>query len=128
MRILLGAYSLICLTLILMMDLGQAVPFHQAVLSAPLGDKLLHACFAGVLALLLNITLLRLQSGRRWRVLATGTLLAAAVCTAEEATNLMTPYRGCELLDLVANYTGILLIGLAPLALWSRPAPHTAAL
>lgn len=121
MRILLAVYMLLCLTLLLLMDLGRAPVLLTALRNAPYGDKALHVVFAGTLGLLLNLTLLRLRVTPRWRALLAGAALAALVCTVEEASNALTPFRGCEALDLAANYAGILLLGVAPLVRRTPP-------
>lgn len=117
MRWILSAYVLIGAAIAVLADLGQYPPGIRELHGMPMGDKLLHLLFSGGLALALNCWLIGGGWARPWRALTWGTLVAAALCTAEEATNLITPHRGAELLDLAANYLGILLIGAAPIAL-----------
>lgn len=114
MRFLLSAFVVLCLLLVVLMDLGQLTQFQRALHYAPYGDKMMHALTAGLLTLLLNLTLLKMHPIRPRRMVLAGALLVAVMCSIEEATNLLTPYRGCEVLDLLANYTGILLLGLMP--------------
>jgi VanZ family protein len=119
---LLLAYALTGLWIVLMADTGHVNPFLLAIHTAPLGDKVLHALFAGGLALLTNLVLLS-RPGASWRSLLAGGLIVMAACAVEEASNLLTPYRACDLGDLMANNLGILLLGCAPLviALHRRP-------
>lgn len=117
MRLSLCLYVVACLVVLLLADLGRMRPELAALTAFPLGDKIAHSLIAGFFAFLTNLTLLRHWPVGRWKSLAVGTLLVASLCTLEEASNLLTPYRGCELGDLVANYLGILIIGVAPFAL-----------
>ncbi|TWT32561.1 hypothetical protein KOR34_43240 [Posidoniimonas corsicana] len=118
MRWILCAYLLISVALAVSADLGRYAPLINEVHSAPMGDKLLHTLFSGGLALLINCVLLGRRTGSPWAALGLGATIAAALCTLEEATNLLTPYRGAELSDLAANYLGILLLGTAPIAIY----------
>ncbi|TWT85455.1 hypothetical protein Pla123a_02620 [Posidoniimonas polymericola] len=128
MRWILSAYVLFGAAMAVFADLGQYPPGISQLHALPMGDKLLHLMISGGFALLLNCWLIGSRWGKPWRTLLWGTLIAAALCTVEEATNLFTPYRGAELLDLAANYAGILLIGAVPVALHLLIRPPAAAL
>lgn len=127
MRVTLTLYILMCLVILIVADLGRLGTTFSAVTDAPLGDKVLHVLFAGGLALLVNAVALRQFPRGRWEALAIGTAIAVLVCTVEEATNLLTPHRACDLADLLANYLGILLIGLAPYAVFQPVEQEVAA-
>lgn len=127
MRYVLAAYVVLCVLVLVLMDLGNLRGLQHAITATPFGDKLAHATVAGGLTLLVNLTLLQSVAWPRWRVLMLGALGVATICLIEEASNLLTPYRGCEILDMVANCAGILMLGVLAPALVTRPLPQQAA-
>lgn len=118
MRYLVASYVLAVASLALLVDSGNLPAVPQFLDRTPMGDKVAHFALAGGLALLTNLMLVQ----RHWRPffsnLTTGTLAVAAIVTLEEASNYVTPHRTCSALDLVANYTGILVVGVMPLLAW----------
>lgn len=98
-------------------------PVHQT----PFGDKAVHFAIAGVLALLLNISLrpasLRLvRSTSAIDSIVIGSTITIVLATIEEISNIWVPARDWSLGDLAANYLGILCIGTIPVLLHHRRA------
>lgn len=87
--------------------------FLVLVHSVPMGDKVAHLLGLGTLALLLNIAL----RGRVWSPgvgrFQVGGSLVALVITQEEFSQIWVPIRRFDLGDLLCNYLGICLAGLA---------------
>ena len=77
----------------------------------PHGDKFCHFFLIGTLALLVKMYILKgnVYIGRLR--LSSGTLLVSAFMTLEELSQLFLVNRSFSLMDLMANYAGIFLIG-----------------
>lgn len=84
------------------------------------GDKLLHFLLVGLLAFLVNLSLQAklIHWKKFWIPLGTLTLLVAA--TVEEFSQMFFVHRTFDMLDLVCNICGILLLGwlALPVASW----------
>lgn len=90
-------------------DLGRIGFLVRWVHQIPYFDKILHAFFIGLLALLLNIAL-------RWRrvrlaglAVLVGSLVVGICTTLEECSQIWIPGRTFDWGDLAANWTGVLL-------------------
>lgn len=77
----------------------------------PGGDKLGHFLLIGTLAFLVNASLRarRIRLGPLHPLL--GSLLVALVVTAEEFSQIFLVHRSFDLLDLTADFAGILILG-----------------
>ena len=86
-------------------------PFFGFITSHPGFDKIGHFCLIGGTCFLLNLALgLRTWPafGRRWLI---GSIVVAVAFTIEEFTQMWFPSRSFDLLDLAADYAGILVFG-----------------
>ena len=90
-------------------DTGAMRDFLAWVNRQPFGDKAGHFFLIGSLAALLNYAL-------RWRATSlgplrpqTGGLIVAVLMTLEEVSQLWIATRSFDLIDLLANYLGILV-------------------
>lgn len=91
----------------LLMFLGTHLPMPPKT-HVSLNDKLQHAgAYAGLMVLLLGAA--RGLRRRSWRVYLTVFALGAAYGVADELTQLLVPNRSAELLDWIADVTGLVL-------------------
>lgn len=114
MTILAVCYSLALIALLVGADFGALRPIHDFVHAFGELDKVIHFLLYGGLALVVNSALLRPSRGLPARSIVTGTIFVLIAATFEEYSNMLVPCRGWSLGDLVANYLGILAIGVAP--------------
>jgi VanZ family protein len=107
-------FSAVLALIVALADRGGNL-FHF-VYAIPGADKTAHFLLMGTLAFLANMAL----AGRGWWLrrswLPAGSVLVAILVTVEEASQHFIPTRTLSLLDLLADYAGILLLGGA--ALW----------
>jgi polysaccharide biosynthesis protein VpsQ len=99
-------------------DAGWLIRLSDYVQEWPHLDKVLHFTLYGVLALLANLAVL---SPGRWstlRSIVTGSAFVLIVATAEEYSNQFVAVRDYSLGDLVANYLGVMVVGVLPLLPW----------
>jgi len=84
------------------------------------GDKLLHFLLVGLLAFLINLSLQAKLIHWKKFWLPLGTLALLVLATAEEFSQMFLVHRTFDLLDLVCNISGILLLGwlALPVASW----------
>ena len=93
--------------------IGANIGFRgfRAFYTVPGGDKLGHFLLIGTLAFLVNASL----GARRTRIgplqPLLGSLLVALVVTAEEFSQIFLVHRSFDLLDLTADFVGILILG-----------------
>jgi polysaccharide biosynthesis protein VpsQ len=100
----------ICIGLVVVVaDVGLGGGLFARLRHIPGGDKTGHFVLMGTLSFLVNMSLgaARLGSTR----LLTGSVAVAAVVTLEEFSQLALAARGFSLLDLAANYAGIVCGG-----------------
>lgn len=120
-------FALIFVSIIVMADRGTLPPIADLVRRTPGGDKIAHFLLIGLLAFLAEMA----TGVARFRILglripAAGLIIATLV-TAEEVSQLWFPNRTFSLLDLAADYAGILTAAAA--AIWitnarsNRPRP-----
>jgi VanZ family protein len=101
---------------ILSADLGWKFFFFAWVNYLPLGDKMAHFLLVGGLAFFVNLLLeVRTIKVAKSQILL-GSLLVFSFITLEEFSQLFLIRRTFDLIDLSANYLGILLFG--QLAFW----------
>lgn len=101
-----------CLWLIVFIaDAGLGGRVFQTLTRAPGGDKTGHFLLMGLAALMVNLSLnaARVQIGPL--SLLRGSVLVAVVVTAEEFSQMFFASRGFSLIDLAADYAGILVFG-----------------
>ncbi len=92
-------------------DRGGLRGFLRLVYDFPGGDKAGHIFLIGTLTFLLNHALAgRTVAVGKCRV-QLGGIIIAAVMTVEEVSQIWIPSRTFDLLDLAANYTGVLCAG-----------------
>jgi polysaccharide biosynthesis protein VpsQ len=92
-------------------DLGRLRSITQWVGSFPFGDKCGHLVLIGTLTFLLNYALNgRMVKIGRLKVLL-GCSIVAVAMTIEEISQIWMPLRTFDLIDLSANYLGIILAG-----------------
>lgn len=116
MTMLAVCYACALLTLLVSADFGGLRPIHDYVNAYGELDKVIHFLMYGGLALVVNSALVRRSRGVGVRTIATGTIIVLFAATIEEFSNKLVPCRGWSLGDLTANYMGILLLGVVPVA------------
>jgi VanZ family protein len=88
-------------------DVGIGQRYFDIVRSFPLGDKISHFVLMGIMSALANLA----ARGRRMHLgpmsFGLGTAIVAIVVVAEEISQLWIPGRTFDLLDLVADFLGI---------------------
>lgn len=107
-----AVYTLFLALLVFMADQKQYQFVFRAVRRTPYADKLGHLILMGLFSLLLNLALscAKIRIGRV--SLLKGSLIVAVVVTLEEFSQIFVRYRSFDPLDLLSDYTGILLFGL----------------
>lgn len=110
------AFVVLLVLIVVMADTGRGQAFFALIEAIPGGDKTGHFVLMGLASFLVNLSLsaARVQIGPV-RLLK-GSLIVAAVVTLEEASQLLFASRGASVLDLLADYAGIILFG--ALAAW----------
>lgn len=105
-------YTLFLALLVFMADQKQYQFVFRAVRRTPYADKVGHLILMGLFSLLLNLAL----SCRKIKVgrlsILKGSLIVAVVVTLEEFSQIFVRYRSFDPVDLLFDYTGILLFGL----------------
>ncbi len=114
------AYAVGMATLLLMADFGALRDVALFISHTFLLDKAIHFAMYGLLALLINASLLHRSQSRTFGTIATGSILVVIVSTLEECSNAFVVFRTCSLADLAANYLGIVCLGILPLVAWRR--------
>jgi hypothetical protein len=112
-----ACYVLLLVAFALYVDVGGLPEFLKPMHRAPAGDKAMHFVLAGVLALLVNLSIRTGGATTLWSTVVPGSLIVALGCTVEEMTNLASTIRNWSFADLGANYLGIICIGVVPLVL-----------
>jgi len=107
-----AVFGLFLVVLIVLANSGQAAPQLLSVVRAvPGGDKTVHFILAGIMALLLNLSL----GAAHWRIgplpIQKGSALVALVGTAEEFSQIVMRHRSFDLEDLAWDYAGIAVLG-----------------
>lgn len=91
---------------VLATGLGYAGQVPPALVSFPFADKILHCLLIGAAGFWLNLWF----GGRRWRFgVPAAIALMAALVTAEELLQGLSPARALDALDWLANLTGLAL-------------------
>ena len=114
------AYALGMAVLLLMVDFGALRDVATYVQNTFLLDKVIHFTMYGLLALLATASLLHRSPSRPFVVIATSASLVLILATLEELSNAFVAFRSYSATDLVANYLGILCLGVLPLLAWQR--------
>jgi VanZ family protein len=107
LRLALVCYGILFIGIVISADRGAS--FWNFLNELPMGDKLGHLGLVGTLSLLLNLTLKGKSAPRPFSRLMLGTLVIAAIMTAEELSQAFFPARTLDLLDGLANLTGAAL-------------------
>ncbi|OQX17129.1 MAG: hypothetical protein BWK76_10580 [Desulfobulbaceae bacterium A2] len=111
MKVLACAFFVLLVCCVVLADLGALPRVVRAVCNFPGGDKLGHFLLMGTLALLLNRALPGRKVGVWGRSFGWGTVAVAALVVPEEFSQLAMTQRTFSLMDLVADYLGILVLG-----------------
>jgi VanZ family protein len=109
------AFALFLVYVIFCAITKQDVFFLRFIRSIPYGDKIGHVCLMGTMTFLLNLALLAWRGARHSirSCILLGCGMVATIITLEECSQAFIPTRSFDLLDLSANYLGILLAGMA---------------
>jgi VanZ family protein len=104
-------FILFLIGVVLVADAGLGPKLFVFLDHIPGGDKTGHLALMGTLSFLVNRSL----SAARTRVLSVrvlkGSLIVAVIVTLEEFSQLFLHNRGFSLVDLAADYVGIILFG-----------------
>ena len=104
--------------IIVVADLGRLTPIYTILTAYPGSDKVGHFVLMGGVAFFMN---LRLRC-REWRGWLVGSVVVGTLVTIEEFSQLWMTSRTFDLLDLAADFAGILSFGwLAKRLLRPRP-------
>ncbi len=113
-------YAAALATLLVLADTHQLPTLARHINDFPVLDKVIHFSMFGLLALLVNLSLVRSTRWPAAGAIVTGGIIVAALATGEELSNLLVPARQYSLGDLAANYLGVVCVGMLPLWVWSR--------
>lgn len=123
-------FALFLLLVIYLADRNTLPDVLKLMWRLPYGDKVGHFLMLGTMAGLVSLSL-KAATWRlgRWRFLW-GSTVVAALITVEECSQAFIPHRTFDLVDLSANYAGILCAGFVVRALarrwWPAPGPQEA--
>lgn len=107
-------YAFALAVLIAITDAGWLPLFAERFHHLPFCDKVVHFTLYGLFALFANLAILSLHRWSVIRSVATGSLIALTIATAEETSNTLVAVRDWSLGDLAANHLGIVVLGIAP--------------
>jgi VanZ family protein len=102
------------LVFLLLADVGLLNPIIERLAGYRHLDKVIHFLMYGSLALVVNIALASRPNWSLARAIATGSMIVLVASTVEEYSNLLVPQRGWSAADLVANVSGIAVLGILP--------------
>jgi VanZ family protein len=111
-------YAAMLATILVLADARLLPAFAQPLRDTPGLDKAIHFGMFGVLALLVNLSLVHRGKWPLAGAIVTGSMIVAVLATAEELSNLLVATREYSVGDLAANYLGVLCVGVLPF--WSR--------
>lgn len=77
----------------------------------PMGDKICHFLLIGTLTFFVNILLNMKRVNIGFKTVLLGSACVFTFISIEEASQFFLAHRNCEILDLVANYLGIYILG-----------------
>jgi len=110
-KILAVVYFLILAGIVVLADMRETQFLFKSVRKFPYGDKISHFLLFGFLSFLVNLAL-KAKTFRLWKInLLLGTLIVLAVVTIEEFSQKFIRGRSFDLIDLVADFAGIILFG-----------------
>jgi VanZ family protein len=123
MKWLTGMFVLFMISVVLAADVGLGSSLFVFLDHVPGSDKTGHFVLIGMLAFLVNMSL----SAVRTRVFPVrvlrGSLIVAVIATLEEFSQLLLRNRGFSLIDLAADYAGIILFGQLAVTIAARRKP-----
>jgi VanZ family protein len=109
-------YVLLILIIIMLANFGMLSPIAHVLHKIPYGDKIMHFLLIGGLAFMVNFSL----KCAMWRIgswsILKGSVIVAVIITLEEMSQYFLPNRSFDLIDLAANYAGIIIFSLLSLA------------
>ena len=106
-----GIFTITLACIVIVADIGMGPQLLNFVHSVPGGDLLGHFLLLGTLSLLVNLSLGAQTFHLAGVGVLTGSLIIALIATLEECSQLWLDHRSFSLLDLAANYAGIILFG-----------------
>jgi VanZ family protein len=113
-------FILFILLIILIADLGLGPELFFFLPYIPGGDTTGHFVLIGLLAFLVNMTLRAAHVTVAGASLLKGSVIITIIVTLEEFSQLFLDNRGFSLVDLAADYAGILLFGWLAIQLTKR--------
>ena len=121
-KLLTGGFIILLLLIILIANLGLGPVYFPFIYSIPGLDKIGHFFLIGLLSYLVNTILL----GQKIKVLSLrllkGSLIIFLIVVLEEVSQLFLTYRAFSLMDLVADFAGIIIFG--RLSLYKQRSKH----
>ncbi|WP_353572316.1 hypothetical protein [Candidatus Albibeggiatoa sp. nov. BB20] len=101
-------YVLLIFIIIMLANFGMLPPISLLLLKLPYSDKILHFLLIGGLAFMVNYSL-KCSAWHigNWPILK-GSVFVAIVITLEECSQYFQVNRSFDLIDLAANYAGII--------------------
>jgi polysaccharide biosynthesis protein VpsQ len=117
------AFVLFILYVVIAADMGAMPEAFHVIDRLPGRDRLGHFLLIGTLAFLVNMCLYpRTVPVGHWRIL-TGTVVVLTLVTLEEFSQKLFATRSFDLLDLGADYLGIITAEVI-VRCWKRPVPR----
>ena len=107
-------------TVLVLADARMLPGFARHINDFPALDKVIHFSMFGLLALLVNLSLVCRARWPTFAAIAIGGMIVAALATGEELSNLLVDARQYSLGDLAANYLGVFCVGMLPVWFWCR--------
>lgn len=108
-RLLAISYFMFLALVVYCADSRAHLHLFSFIRSIPGGDKVGHFLFMGMLALLLNLALACRVVRVAGRTFLIGTIVALTLITIEEISQRFIPYRTFDLVDLIADYSGVII-------------------
>jgi VanZ family protein len=112
-RLALG-YAVGIFVFLLLADFGRLNPVISVLAGYRHLDKVVHFFLYGSFALVVNLALASWPNWSFARAITTGSMIVLIASTVDEFSNLLVPQRDWSLVDLAANYLGIVILGVLP--------------
>lgn len=112
-KLLTGFYLLLLAAIVFCADQLSYQHLFTFIRAIPGGDKAGHFVLMGVFAFLANLSLSCRTVRVAGRSVLLGSLIVLTLITLEELSQSLVPYRSFDLLDLVADYLGVLALSQA---------------
>jgi len=104
-------FILILILIVIAANLGFGPSFFAFVYIVPWGDKVGHFILMGLLSFFVNMVLQASRVHVFSFDLLKGSLIVLLIVTIEEFSQTLLKFRGFSIVDLIFDYTGIIIFG-----------------